>query len=127
MSSSIQLANADFTFSNLTLANPQGLQGGAYFSKLRMGGEPVLIQTPKCYTKNGIHKTEKATIILFSTLKLIASKDKASAEINFTVKKAIQKPIISDPVSPINIFLDEEKLNRRYAANTPIKPKLNKK
>ena len=59
MSSSIQLANADFTFSNLTLANPQGLQGGAYFSKLRMGGEPVLIQTPKCYTKNGIHKTEK--------------------------------------------------------------------
>lgn len=59
MSSSIQLANADFTFSNLTLANPQGLQGGAYFSKLRMGGEPVLIQTPKCYTKDGIHKTEK--------------------------------------------------------------------
>ena len=59
MSSSIQLANADFTFSNLTLANPQGLQGGAYFSKLRVGGEPVLIQTPKCCTKNGIHKTEK--------------------------------------------------------------------
>ena len=59
MSDSIQLANADFTFSNLTLANPQGLQGGAYFSKLRVGGEPVLIQTPKCYTKNGIHKTEK--------------------------------------------------------------------
>ena len=59
MSNSIQLANADFTFSNLTLANPQGLQGGAYFSKLRVGGESVLIQTPKCYTKNGIHKTEK--------------------------------------------------------------------
>ena len=59
MSDSIQLANADFTFSNLTLANPQGLQGGAYFSKLRVGGESVLIQTPKCYTKNGIHKTEK--------------------------------------------------------------------
>jgi len=59
MSNSVQLANTDFTFSNLTLANPQGLQGGAYFSKLRMGDEPVLIQTPKCYTKNGIHKTEK--------------------------------------------------------------------
>ena len=59
MSDSIQLANADFTFSNLTLANPQGLQGGAYFSKLSVGGEPVLIQTPKCYTKNGIHKTDK--------------------------------------------------------------------
>ena len=59
MSNSIQLANTDFTFSKLTLANPQGLQGGAYFSKLRVGEEPVLIQTPKCYTKNGIHKTEK--------------------------------------------------------------------
>jgi len=59
MSDSIQLANADFTFSELALANPQGLQGGAYFSKLRVEGEPVLIQTPKCCTKNGIHKTEK--------------------------------------------------------------------
>jgi hypothetical protein len=59
MSNSIQLANADFTFSDLTLANPQGLQGGAYFSKLRVGNEAVLIQTPKCCTKNGIHKTEK--------------------------------------------------------------------
>ena len=59
MVDSVQLANTDFTFSNLTLANPQGLQGGAYFSKLRMNNEPVLIQTPKCSTKNGIHKTEK--------------------------------------------------------------------
>ena len=59
MSSSIQLANADFTFSNLTLANPQGLQGGAGFFKITYGWRTVLIQTPKCYTKNGIHKTEK--------------------------------------------------------------------
>ena len=59
MSNAVQLANADFTFSSLALANPQGLQGGAYFSKLRIGDDPVLIQTPKCYTKNGIHKTEK--------------------------------------------------------------------
>ena len=59
MSNSIQSANEDFPFSNLTLANPQGLQGGAYFSKLRISGESVLIQTPKCSTKNGIHKTEK--------------------------------------------------------------------
>ena len=59
MTESVQIANADFTFSDLTLANPQGLQGGAYFSKLRMDNKPVLIQTPKCSTKNGIHKTEK--------------------------------------------------------------------
>jgi len=59
MSNSVQLPNEEFEFSNLTLANPQGLQGGAYFSKLKLDGQPVLIQTPKCSTKNGIHKTEK--------------------------------------------------------------------
>jgi len=59
MSNSIYQANAEFPFDTLTLANPHGLQGGAYFSKLHMSGEPVLIQTPKCLTKNGIHKTEK--------------------------------------------------------------------
>ena len=59
MSNSVQLPNEEFEFSNLTLANPQGLQGGAYFSKLKLNEQPVLIQTPKCSTKNGIHKTEK--------------------------------------------------------------------
>jgi hypothetical protein len=59
MSDLVQNADDNFVFDDLTLANPQGLQGGAYFSKLRMSGEPVLIQTPKCSTKNGIHKTEK--------------------------------------------------------------------
>ena len=39
MSNSVQLPNEDFEFSNLTLANPQGLQGGAYFSKLKRVGE----------------------------------------------------------------------------------------
>jgi hypothetical protein len=59
MSNSIQLPNEQFDFSSLSLANPQGLQGGAYFSKLKLNGQSVLIQTPKCFTKNGIHKTEK--------------------------------------------------------------------
>jgi len=59
MSNPIHIANAEFPFDSLTLANPHGLQGGAYFSKLHISGEPVLIQTPKCLTKNGIHKTEK--------------------------------------------------------------------
>ena len=58
MSNSVQLPNEQFDFSSLSLANPQGLQGGAYFSKLKLNGEPFLVQTPKCSTKNGIHKTE---------------------------------------------------------------------
>ena len=57
--SKLILPNKDFPFSKLTLANPQSIQGGAYFSKIRISGEPVIIQTPKSFTKNGIHKTEK--------------------------------------------------------------------
>ena len=49
------------TLSNITLANPHGMQGGAYFSKLTISGKPLLIQTPKCSTKNGIHMTDKKT------------------------------------------------------------------
>ena len=48
-----------FPFDELTLANPQGLQGGAYFSKLKILGTPVTLQTIRCKTKNGIIKTEK--------------------------------------------------------------------
>lgn len=59
MNNSVQMPNEEFDFSSLSLANPQGLQGGAYFSKLKFLTQPVLIQTPKCSTKNGIHKTEK--------------------------------------------------------------------
>ena len=59
MSNSVQLPNEQFDFRSLSLANPQGLQGGAYFSKLKLNGQPFLVQTPKCSTKNGIHKTEK--------------------------------------------------------------------
>ena len=32
---------------DITLANPQGLQGGAYFSKLKLFGNSVTIQTPR--------------------------------------------------------------------------------
>ena len=49
----------EFPFSDITLANPHGLQGGAYFSKLKLLGNSVILQTPKCKTKNGIIKTDK--------------------------------------------------------------------
>ena len=52
-------ANNSFAFSKVSLATPNGIQGGAYFSKIRVNNAPILIQTPKCTTKNGIHRTEK--------------------------------------------------------------------
>tara|TARA_Y100001970_G_scaffold83661_1_gene105736 strand:- start:494 stop:1774 length:1281 start_codon:yes stop_codon:yes gene_type:complete len=60
MDDQIYTANPnDFPFPDLVLANPQGLQGGAYFSRLKILEDKILVQMPKCQTKNGIHKTEK--------------------------------------------------------------------
>ena len=44
---SIQHANGSFPFNQLTLGNPTGLQGGSYFSKLLLNGEPLYVQVPK--------------------------------------------------------------------------------
>ena len=50
---------SEFPFNDITLANPRGLQGGAYFSKIKLLGNSISLQTPKCKTKNGIIKTDK--------------------------------------------------------------------
>ena len=55
-------ANQNYPFEQLSLANPHGIQGGAFFSKLLLNEEhPCLFQTPKCLTKNGIVRTGKKT------------------------------------------------------------------
>ena len=60
MSDIIYTANKDYPFHALSLANPHGIQGGAFFSKLLLEEEfPCLFQTPKCSTKNGIVQTDK--------------------------------------------------------------------
>ena len=49
-----------YDFSYLSLGNPKSLQGGAYFSKVKLDGDNSLIfQTPKCKAKSGIISTEK--------------------------------------------------------------------
>ena len=39
--------SGDFPHDELSLANPQGLQGGAYISKLKLLGKKVVLQTPR--------------------------------------------------------------------------------
>lgn len=51
--------NNAFPYNDLSLANPHGLQGGAYFSKFKLLGNSISLQTPKSKTKNGIIKTDK--------------------------------------------------------------------
>ena len=58
MSNVIKLSD-NFLFEGLSLGNTHGIQGGGYFSKLIFNDAPFVVQTPRCFTKNGIHKTGK--------------------------------------------------------------------
>lgn len=49
----------EFDFSKVSLQNPEVIQGGSYFCKLLYQDNDFLLQTPKCYTKNGIITTGK--------------------------------------------------------------------
>jgi hypothetical protein len=62
---SIIIPNSEFDFSRVKLGNPSGIQGGAYFSKITMNDEQLLIQTPKSTTKNGITTTDKKNCVDF--------------------------------------------------------------
>ena len=60
MSTVMYDANDKYPFAEISLANPHGIQGGAFFSKIQLKNEsPFLFQTPKCLTKNGIVHTDK--------------------------------------------------------------------
>jgi hypothetical protein len=51
--------NESFDFSNLSLAHPVGIQGGAYFTKIEVNNKPLYIQTSKSLTRQGFVKTGK--------------------------------------------------------------------
>jgi len=49
----------NYPFDDIKIKTPKALQGGTYCANLEINNGPILIQTPKCKTKNGIHKTAK--------------------------------------------------------------------
>jgi hypothetical protein len=51
--------NENFDFSKLTLAQPVGIQGGAYFTKILNNNKPLYIQTTKSLTRQGFVKSGK--------------------------------------------------------------------
>ena len=55
----IKYINNEFDFNGLSLAHPNGLQGGSYFTKLTVNNESLYLQTKRCRTKQGIVKTIK--------------------------------------------------------------------
>lgn len=55
----IFLPNDQFDFSQLSLAHPTGIQGGAYFTRIQMQNKPLYIETPKSLTRQGFVKNGK--------------------------------------------------------------------
>ena len=49
----------NYPFDKVKIKTPKALQGGTYCANLVINEGPLIIQTPKCKTKNGIHKTAK--------------------------------------------------------------------
>ena len=52
-------ADKNYPFDNITLANPRSMHGGAYFSKILFSKARLVMQTPRCKSKNGIHHSGK--------------------------------------------------------------------
>ena len=48
----------NYPFEDIKIKTPKALQGGTYCANLLLNESPLLIQTPKCKTKNGVHKTK---------------------------------------------------------------------
>jgi len=59
MENNIIEPNETFEFANLSLANPVGIQGGAYFTKILNNHNPLYIQTTRCVTRQGLIKSGK--------------------------------------------------------------------
>ena len=49
----------EYPFDEIKIKTPKALQGGTYCANLELQDNPIIIQTPKCKTKNGIHITAK--------------------------------------------------------------------
>jgi len=63
MDQEIYFTNKEFDFSKISISQPISVQGGAYFTKIRFNNTPLYIQTPKCYTKQGLNETNKKAYI----------------------------------------------------------------
>jgi len=59
MSNNIELPNDTFKFNRITLANPVILQQQSYFSKIMSDNNELMIQMPKCTSKQGFVNSSK--------------------------------------------------------------------
>ena len=59
MEQEIYFTNKDFDFSQISISQPISVQGGAYFTKIKLNNEPLYVQPTKCSIKQGLNETNK--------------------------------------------------------------------
>ena len=84
-------ANASLNFESISLANPQPVQGGSFFTRATLDNDkPIYIQLPKCYTKNGIIQTKRGK---YSDLLYEKNNQEELIEWALTLEKTTQQKI----------------------------------
>jgi hypothetical protein len=63
MEQEIHFTNNDFDFTQLSISQPISVQGGGYFTKIKMKNDTLYVELPKCTTKQGLNETNKKTYI----------------------------------------------------------------
>ena len=51
---SVVFPKDNFNFDNITLGQPSVVQGGSYFTKISNNSNTLYLQTPSCFTKQGL-------------------------------------------------------------------------
>ena len=59
MDQHIYITDTCFDFTKISISQPVAIQGGSYITKIKCDNSPLYIQTPKCFTKQGLNETSK--------------------------------------------------------------------
>jgi hypothetical protein len=122
--------NSTFDFTKLSLAQPVGIQGGAYFTKILYNSKPLYIQTPKSSTKQGFIKNAKKIYcdLMFDTndeefITWMENLESTCHNLIFEKSEAwFQNALeLNDIESAFNSILKSYKSGKKYLVRTNVK------
>jgi hypothetical protein len=107
--------DSSFDFNSITLANPQPVQGGSFFTKLSVDtNKPLYIQLPKCVTKQNIveamrgkycdlmfERTDQDELMNWIEKFEIACQDKINSKKSLWFQSELTRDDIESMMSPI--------------------------
>lgn len=107
--------NETFDFNKLALLTPASLNGGNYFIKFRINGNPLYIQPPKCKTKQAIIKSGKR---IFCDL-MFNNENEAFIEWMESLETYCQKKLFENRAKWFESDLDEHDIENSFTS--PLK------